>query len=1677
MANLEEAEKIVKEVTGFYGYLDHDMMDDIGRFNSDYRRRIDENWLKMENAASHSIKVLAKNIYGSGARFVFELLQNAEDNSFRKANRRNDPPFISFQIHPKHIVVECNEDGFTRSDLKAICSVGESTKTAAMSVPKASASNPSLSPRLECVFSQDISRSNSGTTETTPVLACPVTRTTLYLHDQGDDDEIQHLKTIISMQFDDLQETCLLFLRKLQKISVAFFDEDGNLERSKQFTKQKIDDYRVSLETTTVLDGEENIRSQIYHITKKLATGLAQSESRDPATTDEAQKILTSAEVVLAFPLENDYKPYISRKKQELFAFLPLRTSDYKDIVTTNRRNLNIRDWIAKAFLQAVLEFNEHPVLCYSWPLFLPSQEGGHDSFWSGLDTKIMSLIKDNPILRSRNRDGLRYINDVLIATNGMMDNNGELLLDNPIKDPFISTMYTSKATSQLKLYGLELAPVFLFVTLLKRDLKQNDSKMRADTTTDDWHSAVARMSSKICKKGWAGTGMLKSLRILPLRDSQWASSISGPVYFPMTADIEIPKGLDLKVLSASATTNVDRRDLFKHLGVTEATFETVRLAIFMSFINESDFTLTYILDCLRYLFLTHSNSTHKPRDYESTLLFTSGDKLLRTKDATIYLPGKDHPFSPGSLLEGGDVLPDFPVHFVDNGYRLGTLDHPRISVSTWQRWLCDYVGVQERLSALSPDGDELSQPFQYIFNHRPDKFLGLFAYLWPLEGKRLLKYPVLVSQIRQLSAKKLCGVRYSIKLEQTWLPFPQLKDSVQRYMKDPELFPFLILDSDRATEPMDSKWDFLSKHFGVGKNDDLDFLLDMLHCIERFGEDPVSIRQSQRVFELYIAIYAKLSVSPFDRESFNGKGILAPDQEDEEEAEWATYDDCLWNAPPDMDFWYPLKSLYKRRGLSDEDMSNIENLFCGTLGIRNVTVEDMVEELKWREGCDDDEGKDSQILNLYTYLHEEMTVTSDTRAAFEQFRLIFVRQQTGPRWYKASDCLWSSTTPIRGKVTLDETYEDLKALFVGKLGVKSLTMQMVYDELRQSPQSNVEDTKVALLSFNDFLQNENGHWDPEPIRKARIFPVLYPDGTVILSSIDVDFAIGDRDNLRSKFSDRISLLDFDLEDVHRLRPLFRWLRIQDRYLSKCVMESTAISSELQSPISSKKRDLGLKAYHICRVAATFRSPRFQHGERHLFEQLRAMRVLEVDRISSILKMSQNGELYRAELSTASEHIDETGGQLAIYVPRERRAQEICFGSVLPSKFAAWLMRNPDTNIDGNVEVDAVNALTSIFASDQAVLGDILDDQGIIGLHFEDPDEHMNEDEIATEQGEDEHLYDGTTEALNGFSDLVLTPTHSSVNNASLRQHSSPDSNSEGEDFETEDEVIERQSSIAHQVRRGDGRGSRPALHDSREGIHSSPRQSNNFRPIPSSPASQAMEDQRYRAILDRVVAAARRAAFPSGGAFDLNALRDALPDSGNPDSFLSFDGLDVFSRFRSTSQLERDKKIGAAGELYVFELLSKLELPGWGRGNWQSTIRTYANIHPDYADLSHWPNRETADIVYSDTEGTLTDILVDADILGDEWSAKHPKYYIEVKTTTGPCGTPFYMSGNQYRLMGRIHQSPDFSEIYIIFRIFFLLDSTQINYCVYPDPKKLEDDGNLLFTASTWSVTPGPQA
>lgn len=293
---------------------------------------------------------LAKQLYGSGARFVFELLQNADDNSFKRAAEADRHPFISFKVHPNHILVECNEDGFSERDLDAISAVGQSTKSSSNGYIGAKGigfKSVFIAAWRVYIQSGNFSfefkhrKSDPGLGMVRPIwvdsveqLAGPLTRMTLTLHDEGDEDDLEHLRSIIHKQFADLQQTCLLFLRKLRRISVEFYGEDGTLERSQTFQKQSVDDYRVSVNTRRFKDDEETTESQLYHITSRKATGLTRSDNRDAPETDTLQTQLSSAVIVLAFPLTSDFKPMITGK-QELFAFLPIRESDYKVIVYT----------------------------------------------------------------------------------------------------------------------------------------------------------------------------------------------------------------------------------------------------------------------------------------------------------------------------------------------------------------------------------------------------------------------------------------------------------------------------------------------------------------------------------------------------------------------------------------------------------------------------------------------------------------------------------------------------------------------------------------------------------------------------------------------------------------------------------------------------------------------------------------------------------------------------------------------------------------------------------------------------------------------------------------------------------------------------------------------------------------------------------------------------------------------------------------------------------------------------------------------------------------------------------------------------------------------------------------------------------------------------------------------
>lgn len=81
-----------------------------------------------------SIKTLSEDLYNRDTHFIFELIQNAEDNAYTLSE-----PSLSFHLVKSDptgtpgsngaLIVHNNEDGFSRENVDAICKVGQSTKT------------------------------------------------------------------------------------------------------------------------------------------------------------------------------------------------------------------------------------------------------------------------------------------------------------------------------------------------------------------------------------------------------------------------------------------------------------------------------------------------------------------------------------------------------------------------------------------------------------------------------------------------------------------------------------------------------------------------------------------------------------------------------------------------------------------------------------------------------------------------------------------------------------------------------------------------------------------------------------------------------------------------------------------------------------------------------------------------------------------------------------------------------------------------------------------------------------------------------------------------------------------------------------------------------------------------------------------------------------------------------------------------------------------------------------------------------------------------------------------------------------------------------------------------------------------------------------------------------------
>ncbi|KAL3476148.1 hypothetical protein BJX99DRAFT_270598 [Aspergillus californicus] len=1667
--SVESARQLVEGIAEEHGYLGEDVY---STMPPKARQKVENAMKKKDLMIGSSVMTLAKNLYNSSARFVFELLQNAEDNAYSNARGRSEAPFVSFHIHPRRIVLECNEDGFTPDNLTAICDVGKSSKTGAQGyigekgIGFKSVFMVAWKARIQSnafSFSFLHKPGDSGMGMVTPVCEdlqdstpYPGTRITLFLHEHGSPETLTKQRETTLQQFRELQATVLLFMKNLRKIEVKEYDENEQETSSTLFSKENLL-YRATLRKVVISGGETKEEIKHYHVTKRKVSNLAKSENRTYTDAEIESRAFSQGEVILAFPLMLDSTPVV--EPQDVFAFLPIRNMGFpfliqadfvtdasrQDVVKTSARNMTLLQAVSQTFVLAVSEFCKHRTLRYQWMRYLPTHTGiSSDGFWQEVLKGIDYHLARTAALWTRSHKRLRYIRNVRQLPPNMLDNNGDPLLPDLAAEQYLAREYLPGDLKLLSKHGLCHMSQKDFVDRVRIDLDRGESSiMRSPNTGDEWHSRVA----KVLVAAYSSfPEILKGLALVPLRDSSWGSRMFGnKIRFSHINGLLIPSNPFLQLVDPAAEGNNDRKLLFETLGVQKPEVTDIRRTLITS---RPDATISRT--DLAFLYLTaHLDQANEHAFTYSGLSLMDWNRTAKpAKGHTFYFPDDD-PYGAQKLLqltdhdnaESGTAVVDAAV--LHPSYMTDCPAQPEKETRTWKAWLREMWRVRDAIPLTA--GGILSPECLYVAENRPDMFIAFLLRYWKLDGGKISGNKALSAELLKL--KVLCEKGSRIPLSSTYVRTPSLAYA-DNFLRPKEFFPWLKHDASLLSGPEFSPIGDLAQALRFGcPSSEIQFLLLVLFWIMANHPKAKDIPDIDRIYHLYTRIqnrYTESDNSNTHRETirlyFTSRNVIYVPAYGHQPACWAMAESCVWNAPPDMEVKHPLQSRYR----DIPKAKHLAEFFCSTVGIPDATIDDILAELCRLKSVHN--AAFEEVHTLYIELDKrrgemDSAVSDKLRNEFETHQLIFYETNGAISWLRPTHCLWSTVTDIKGMVALNDLYEDLPNFFIELLGVRTLTIQMVYDKLiQQAGDSPVEDVKETIWLLNSYIQDEQDVPNNKALLKSKVFPVAHPNGSVRLCSAAVDFAVTDRKHLFDWFSGKAKILDFDVDDTARLEPFIRWTGLDSRYLSSTVKEISALCGDSHRPLSSPGREIAPKAHGLLRIAVHFKSPRVKKGEQAFYDQLKNIIVRETDGISSEVHLNQDGKDIKVECSKSELHLQDAESGLTVYVPEDEGAQYLCFLDKVAPALLEWILTDPVTGICEQPAVRAQDAVSKVLQAESRYVALTLERAGI-----------MNVDTV-----DDSSSSEPEPDIPNRPSTALDTP-------------GLPQDDRQSTSWETGSRTVYEES-VSDDVEEIITTFSRASLTP-----HGTSHRVFNSQTIPGPGRIGAEVESRdldadYRTLLQNVVIVAQSTAFP---AHDVSTV-------AAPEEYPWYLPTHPVARLSTLDKSQRDVLVGASGELFVFELLSRLNpaLPGFSQANWQSTIRKYASIHEDYADLLPWSGRETADIRYTDTEGVFTSLLITKGYLSESWAGKTPEYYLEVKSTTSSVDTRFFMSDSQYHRMHTIgdtmSDSGNKSAVYVIFRVFNVgTGSTSLQ--VYVNPGLMEQRNELTFTAENWSVVPGP--
>ncbi|KAL9092010.1 MAG: hypothetical protein Q9159_001155 [Coniocarpon cinnabarinum] len=1621
---------------------------------ADEKRKANEKLIKLYGHLQRTAIVLTdsiyrtvNSIYAGGWRYLYELIQNADDASYSKAAQSGESSSLTFALSSECLVISTNEDGFTTANVRALCAISESSK-------KLSAGDESIGEKgigFKSVFSvaREVSIqsghwsfcfTNDKKDPLSIIIPRPVRHTPLQ----------PGVRTCIRLRYFDglhqqlaedlqaLSHNTLMFLKKLSKLQIIV---DGTQKQkspsgTRQFIRQhttvpeSLHARNVTLQVS-INDSEATVEERKWYYVHSCGySDLPRDERRHS----------THAEVQLAFPVSADgFTPSLSGRGEEMFAFLPMLLvrqipfAVHSDFITTSSRenavgtswNLALFERVARAFVDAVRSFVTRG-LKFAWLDYLPDTD--IETLWSALPRHILTLLRSEKMLERWMHPTLVTPDRVYLLPDCFIHDSKPLFHDSIRSPAFLSPTYTENCYTE-KLSRLDVRELLWSEMLdeVERDVSSPNSKLKSTKYDDEWYIGFAHFiecaydvtdpeeASSIDKR-------ISQIQLIPLSNGDWATP-SDRVYYPFVDGQEIPKNLGLRLVDSKAVRSGDLRRMYDLLRVTDCDPEVIVSSI-MNFQTVTPwkgrtYGMTRDLK-LQLKFLHYSGKVIENNDSQELIFVTSANVLTRARKG-LYFPSQDK-FDTQSLLKA--VLlstassPGSNSDVILQGTFCNRSDardffHGR----TWEQWLSQVCNVRYFPPLKDPDNLQLHPILEQVRKVDSVLFLAILQKHWAaaystdarLAGNQLL---------RDLSAKHiLCSNGEECTFNASYFPSQNLS-AVATDLGIRQMMPFLELSEESAIV---EDWEFLPK-LGVRFDPDLNFWLHALASVKQSSAlSPDEKQRSVAIVYENIGKIANADNAAVIKDKFQQlPGICNP----RNSSDWRSAEACVWEGHEFMSSLILLQERYR-------GSEYIASLFQNTLKVRNAHLDDILNELEYIR---DNElwkrpqqlGKWNTAIDLMRYIYGTIAKSARSdkakakvKAKFEQ-KLIFVASS----WFRPVDCVWDLAWANMETPMIRDIYSSLQSFFVDVVGVSVADASWLLEQIlacAASTTPNLAKLKSLTIELGiKFVTNDTGDAAEfesllGQLKTARFMPVKKSDGGVSLCSIHDSFIIGDRPSYATKFAAHADMLDFDDEEVRKLHCLFLKLNLQNAYIStKVTTTSRPVSSELDE---ERTDDFRKRSYALACCAAKYKSNLFI-GDTTTYERLLMTTVHTSDDLRTELRLRlANGKSVTATAEQSAPTIQGTrGGDIIIYLPNDPKDLDHQYSISLPGLLRE-LLGIGDQAADILLYHLIRRNLHEIYGILESFEAPFL--RWLDRIELPEPPQTTLETQSATSSA--------SIDSSDGFQG-GQNATPSTANISSTSVHISSENTRE----------YVQVTEVDARVSAGFARSTSTLP----------------VRPQPAQLTSESIEAA-YLRLLQNVLRAARgEAPSDSGSGLFIQDFQTALQGFDEP-------------AYRS--------KLGAAGELFVYESLRRLNLPGFGFENWPSKIRHYVTVLDEYKNMPSFTGNDM-DIMVQESN---TDVLEQwlrrhspdefpsslsrsnyrGSIFGYHAQSNKLRYELEIKSTGGACSNVLFMSHNQYNRVN----------VFVLVRVYDLF-TWQPKLKVFVDPVRLKDR-SLKFEGAAWQV------